>query len=55
MCGFCNVWVSVRVGLKFMDMCMCGIVTVRVDEMCGNCSCVTILVICNMYLLDYPD
>jgi hypothetical protein len=37
-----------------MGMCMCGFVTVRVDVMCGNCTCVTILVMCNMYLLDYP-
>jgi hypothetical protein len=34
---------------------MCGIVTVRVDVMCGNCKCVAILVTCNMYLLDYLD
>jgi hypothetical protein len=52
MCGSFNMWVSVCVGLKRMGMCMCGIATVRVDVMFGNCTSVTILVMCNMHLLD---
>jgi hypothetical protein len=52
---FCDVWGGVCVGLNCMGMCMCGIVTVRVDVMTDNCNCETILVMCNMYLLDYPD
>jgi hypothetical protein len=53
MCGFCNVWAGVCVGLKCMVICMCGTVTVRVDVMCGNCNCESILVICNINLLDW--
>jgi len=49
MCGFCNVWVCVCVGLVICG-CMCGFCNVW---MCGFCNvwiyvCMGVLVICEL-------